>query len=204
VDRCYRDSRINRIFEGTNEINRMVIADHFLKFAKKADSAIFKQSTFIYENLGKQNESSKSVSDYFEKKYFYLRNFKKAVLLVLGRAYEALGKQFDNEQEIKMSIADMIIQLFTAESVVLRVEKLQKIKGEGVSIYKDMADAFVYEAAARINKSGNDAISSFTDGAEYEKLQNALKYFTTLEPVNVKEGRRRIANKLIEDNKYNF
>jgi alkylation response protein AidB-like acyl-CoA dehydrogenase len=204
VDRSYRDSRINRIFEGTNEINRMVIADHFLKYAKKADSEIFNASKSVYDNLGKSNETGKNISDYFEKKHFYIRNFKKAVLLTLDRAYEALGKQFDNEQEIKMSIADMVIQLLNAESVLLRVEKMQKIKGTGNAIYKDITDAFIYEAAARINKSGNDAINAFAQGEEFEKLQYALKCFTTLEAVNVKEARRRIANKLIEDNKYNF
>jgi alkylation response protein AidB-like acyl-CoA dehydrogenase len=204
VDRCYRDSRINRIFEGTNEINRMVITDHFLKFAKKADSEIFTKAKSIYENLDKLNESAKNIQDYFGRKYFYIKNLKKAVLLVLGRSHEVVGKQFTSEQEIEMSIADMVIQLLAAESIVLRVEKLQKIKGEAISIYKDIADAFVYEAAARIYKYGMDAISAFAEGSEFEKLQNALKYFTTLEPVNVKEARRRISNKLIEDNKYNF
>lgn len=204
VDRCYRDSRINRIFEGTNEINRMVITDHFLKFAKKADSEIFKTEKSIYENLDKLIDSSKNISDYFGKKYFYIRNFKKAILLVLGRSYEIVGKQFNNEQEIMMSIADMVIQLLIAESVVLRVEKLQKTKGEAVNIYRDIADVFIYEAAARIYKYGTDAVSAFADGTEFEKLQNVLKYFTTIEPVNVKESRRKIANKLIEDNKYNF
>lgn len=203
VDRCYRDSRINRIFEGTNEINRMVVTDQFLKFAKKADSSVFTTAKSIFENIGKLDETSKNISDYFGKKYFYLKNFKKAILLVLGRAYDVVGKQFNIEQEIMMSISDMVIQLLTAESVVLRIEKLQKTKSD-INIYKDIADAFIYEAAAKIYKSGNDAITAFADGTEFEKLQNALKYFTTTEPVNVKEARRRIANKLIDDNRYNF
>lgn len=204
VDRCYRDSRINRIFEGTNEINRMVITDNFLKFAKKADSEIFTITKSVYENLHKLNESSKNISDYYGKKYFYLNNLKKAVLLVLGCSYEIVGKQFNTEQEIMMSIADMVIQLLAAESVVLRVDKLQKTKGEAICIYEDIADAFIYEAAARIYKYGADAISAFAEGSEFGKLQDALKYFTTIEPVNVKEARRRIANKLIEDNSYKF
>ena len=205
VDRAYRDSRINRIFEGTNEINRLVVADTFLKFAKKADSPIFATAKSVYENLENAAENSTTANEYFAKKYLYIRNFKKAVMLVLGRAYETLGKNYSTEQEVMMNISDMIIQLFAAESAILRTEKLQKIKSaEEAPFYKDITDSFVYEAAARIFKSATDAISSFAEGEEFSKLQNGLRKLTAIEPVNAKEARRRIANKLIEENKYCF
>ncbi|MBI5217750.1 MAG: acyl-CoA dehydrogenase family protein [Bacteroidia bacterium] len=205
VDRAYRDSRINRIFEGTNEINRLVIADSFLKFAKKADAPVFSMAKLIYENIESFNETSASINDYFAKKYFYIKNFKKAIILTLGRAYESLCKQYSGEQEVQMNISDMIMQLFAAESAILRVEKLQGMKtADEIKIYKDIIDCFVHDAAARIYKSGIDAFASFAEGEEFYKLQNGLQKFTTVEPVNIKEARRRIAAKLSEDNRYNF
>ncbi len=205
VERAYRDSRINRIFEGTNEINRLVASDMFLKMAKKAGSEIFNNSKVIYDEIGSLNGNSESITDYFEKKHFYLANMKKAVILVLGKAYDAINKQCSIEQEIMMSISDMLNRIFTAESVLLRVEKLKSIKAErDYNVYKDICDVFIYEASADLYKSGMDALNSFATGEEYLKIQKGLRYFTTIDPVNIKEARRRIANKLIEDNNYNF
>jgi alkylation response protein AidB-like acyl-CoA dehydrogenase len=204
VEKGYRDSRINRIFEGTNEINRMVACDMLLKHAKKADSKIFATAKSIYDTLDKQ-ESSLSFKDYFEKKHFYIRQLKKAVLLVLGKANEAIGKQFNIEQEIMSSISDMASMLYAAESAVLRVEKLNGIKtAEENIIYKDICNVFVYEAAMKILKSGMDAINSFASGEEFNKLKKGLMHFTSIEPENIKEARRRVANKLIDDNCYKF
>jgi len=103
------------------------------------------------------------------------------------------------------NISDMLVQIYAAESVALRVEKLRNLKSaEEYAIYKDICDVFIYEAAAKIYKSGMDAVNSFTEGEEFIKLQNGLKYFTSIEPLNIKEARRRIAGKLIEDNDYKF
>jgi hypothetical protein len=89
--------------------------------------------------------------------------------------------------------------------VVLRVEKMKSLKSEEQYIvYKDICDVFVYEAASRLYKSAMDALNSFATGEEFIKIQKGLRYLTTLEPVNIKEARRRIANKLIEDNDYKF
>ncbi len=204
VERGYRDSRINRIFEGTNEINRMVIADQFLKMAKKSDSPIFAKAKEIYASI----DTIKPIDfegDYFDKKATVIENFKKLVLLIQYRAYETLGKAYSNEQEVQMNISDMIIQLYAAESLMLRVKKLKNIKSETESgIYVDMLDAFMQDAALEIYRSGIDAITSFASGEEYSKLLHALQIFTQVENINVKESRRRVAHKLIEDNRYNF
>ncbi|HNW99177.1 MAG TPA: acyl-CoA dehydrogenase family protein [Bacteroidales bacterium] len=203
ADRAYRDSRINRIFEGTNEINRLVASDMFLKMAKKADSKVFDISKAIYEQLDSIKENG--TTDYFAKKYAVIENLKKAALLMLGKAYDAVGKQYNTEQETMMSISDMLVQLYAAESVVLRVEKLKALKSEQEHIiYKDICDVFVYEASSRIYKSAMDALNSFATGEEFAKIQNGLRKLTSVEPTNIKEARRRIANKLIEDNRYNF
>ena len=205
VERGYRDARINRIFEGTNEINRLVVCDSILKSAKKADSVFFSTGKSIYDSLDNLKENTDSITDYFGKKYFYLKQLKKALLLTLYRAYEHVGKQFNTEQEIMMSISDMAINIFVAESLLLRVEKLKKLNlKENLSLYTDICDVFVYEACGNVYKSGMDAINSFAQSDEFTKLQKGLQFYTNIEPVNIKDARRRIANKLIEDNVYKF
>ncbi len=208
VDRCYRDSRINRIFEGTNEINRMVCADMLLKQAKKADSRIFTDSGNIYSGIDTLQAAWQHTSpetSYMDYSCKVIENFKKTVLLIMGRAYETLGKQYSQEQEVQMNISDMLIQTFAAESVMLRVKKLEQIRGEEqVKIYKDIMDAFFYEAAARIRKSATDAICAFATGDEYCKLKNAVETLTATKPLNIKDARRRIAAKLIDENVYGF
>lgn len=129
---------------------------------------------------------------------------KKAVLLILGRAYEAVGKQYSSEQEIMMSISDMIIQLYVTESMFLRVRKMEQFRGDANAIYRDMLDCFAYEAAGRINKFGMDAVTCIAEGEEFEVLRRSLHTLTSCKPVNVKEARRRIADVLIEDNRYAF
>lgn len=205
VERAYRDSRINRIFEGTNEINRLVATDTLLKQAKKCESVIFGLGKSIYEQIDTNNDSSLSHTDYFAKKHFYISQLKKAVLLIFNKAHEAVGKQFNIEQEIMMSISDMSIQTYAAESVVLRVEKLKTIKStEDFIVYSDICDVLVYEASSRLLKSGMDAINAFAQPEEFVKLKKALQNLTSIEPVNIKEARRRIATKLIDDNVYKF
>ena len=205
VDRAYRDSRINRIFEGTNEINRMVIVDNVMKFGKKVGSELFPKAKEIYESIDNMHENATNKIDYFEKMHNYILNFKKATLLLYYRFNETLGKQYTSEQEIMKHLADMTINLFAAESVLLRIEKLNDIKGcNNNCIYKNILEVYIYEAAANIFKSGCDAINSFSNEEEYNKLHKALQHLTKLEPVNIKDARRKIADKLIEDNKYNF
>jgi hypothetical protein len=123
----------------------------------------------------------------------------------LSKAIEAVGKQFNTEQEIMMNVSDMLIQLYVAESVVLRVHKLQSKKNEKeFVVYKDICDVFVYEASLKFFKSGLDALNSFISGNEFVKLRTGLMKLTSVEQLNYKEARRRIADKLIEDNNYKF
>lgn len=205
VDRAYRDSRINRIFEGTNEINRLVVADMMLKYAKKADSPLFPLANALYEKIGSLSNEAINESDYFEYYSKLTLQFKHTILLIMGRAYETLGKQYSGEQEVMMNLADMSMQTYAAESLMLRVKKLQGMySAEKFSVYKDILDCFVYEASARIAKAAADAIHSFAEGEEFNKLKRAITELITVKPVNIKEARRRIAAKLIADNKYDF
>ena len=204
VERGYRDSRINRIFEGTNEINRILITDTALKKALKKDIAALEKAEEILSNL--EHYTSQSMpADYFEEKLFNISQFKKAVLMIIGKAYNVLKKELVMEQEIMMNISDMIMQLFAAESTLLRVKRLRDLRGEDeIAIYKDILNVFIYDSACIIRKAGMDAINSFVEGDDWQKLMDALMAFTTVSPVNIKVARRRIADKLIEDNRYSF
>jgi len=204
VERGYRDSRINRIFEGTNEINRILITDTTLKKAMKKDIAALEKAEEILSNLS-AHTTLPVPGDYFGEKLFNISQFKKAILMIIGQAYKILKNDLVKEQEIMMNIADMIMQLFAAESTLLRVKRLSDIKGaDQIDIYKDILNVFLYDSACKIRKQGMDAINSFVEGEEWQTLMDSLMVFTTVNPVNIKIARRRVADRLIEDNKYNF
>jgi hypothetical protein len=141
----------------------------------------------------------------FSKEKKMIANFKKAILMTAGAAAQKLMAKLETEQEILMDIADMAIETFVAESALLRLIKLEQTKGsEAASLQKDMVQTFIYDAADRINKSGKDAINAFAEGDEQRMMLLGLKRFTKAEPFNTKEARRRIADKIIAENKYPF
>ena len=148
---------------------------------------------------------SNGEESFFDLQKKYIRNFKKAILLIAGAAVQKLATQLSKEQEILINIADMLIDLYTAESVALRVEKLTQIKGtESTKVQQAIAQAFIYDAADRIGKNGKDAITSFSEGDEQRMLLMGLKRFTKTEPLNIKETKRTIAKYLIEKNGYSL
>ena len=203
IDRAYRDSRINRIFEGTNEINRMLAVDMMLKKAMKGDLDLMGPATAVANELLQIPDMSNGSDELFAAEKKTIANFKKAVLMVAGSAVQKLMMELAKEQEVLMNIADMLIDLYVAESLQLRIEKLAGMRGEaGCTEEIDMMRVFLYDAAERINKAGKDAINSYTSGDEQRMLLMGLKRFTKVAPVNVKESRRRIAAKLITENKY--
>lgn len=204
VDRAYRDSRINRIFEGTNEINRLLVVDTTIKKALKEGFDVSRYSKSILRGL--EEPPQEIPTDYFDEKMHYIRNFKKATLLLLGEISEHFQRALANEQEILFNLSDMIMQVYAAESATLRLKKLENMKGrEAVSVYRDIVDVFVYDAADTIYKCGKDAINSFAKDPDYhDRLMHYLQRLTNVRPVNVRDARRRIANKLIEDNHYRF
>ena len=205
VDRAYRDSRINRIFEGTNEINRLLVADTTIKKALKSGFDVVRYANHIIKDLDEKPDDETTELSYYEEKRKYIKNFKKTVLLLLGAVSEKFERKLVEEQEILFNISDIIIQIYAAESTLLRIEKSESMKGEEyIKIYKDILDIFVYDAANIIHKAALDAISSFTEGDEQKILLDRINMFTKVAPVNVKEARRRIADKLIDDNRYNF
>ncbi len=205
VERAYRDSRINRIFEGTNEINRMVAVGELLKRGMKGEIDLLTPAKAVAKELMGIPDFGSTTMDYFENKHKYIVNFKKAILMVAGAALQKYTTSFQNEQEIMLNVADMLMYTYAAESTLLRVEKLAGMYDEKkLAIYKDILDVFLYDTAYRINKIGIDAVNSFAEGDEQAGMLMGMKRFTKVNPVNVKEARRRIADQLIEANQYNF
>jgi alkylation response protein AidB-like acyl-CoA dehydrogenase len=205
MERAYRDSRINRIFEGTNEINRLLIVDMMLRRAMKGELDLLTPATAVAKELIGIPDFSKEEEKLFSAEKKYISNFKKAALLVAGAAVQKLMTTLAKEQEVLMDIADMLIDIYVGESLQLRVEKLISIRGEeNCNEHLDMMRVFLYDAADRIQKSGQDAINSFTEGDEQRMLLMGLKRFTKVSPLNVKEARRRVAARMISENKYPY
>jgi alkylation response protein AidB-like acyl-CoA dehydrogenase len=205
ISRAYRDSRINRIYEGTNEINRLLAVDMVLKRAMKGKLDLMGPAMAVQKELMSIPDFGSDDDAPFAKERKYIANFKKAILMVAGAAVQKLMMQLDKEQEVLMNIADMSIEVFNAESALLRVMKLTQTKGETASsIQADMMHAYIYDAADRINKAGKDALNSFSEGDELRMMHIGLKRFTKVDPFNSKDARRRIADKMIENKGYYF
>jgi alkylation response protein AidB-like acyl-CoA dehydrogenase len=205
ADRAYRDSRINRIFEGTNEINRLLVTDTTIKKALKTGFDVVRYANGIVKEMDGNTASTDIPAGYYGEKRAYVQNFKKVALFLMGTLSDKLERKFLTEQEILMNISDVIMMVYGAESTMLRVEKIEQMKGaEEASKFKDILDIYIYDSAAAINKSAMDAINSFVEGDELSVMLERIETFTRVAPVNVKEARRRIANRLIEENKYCF
>ncbi|WP_179413288.1 acyl-CoA dehydrogenase family protein [Mucilaginibacter sp. E4BP6] len=206
MDRSYRDSRINRIFEGTNEINRMLTVDMMLKRAMKGELDLMGPAQKVAGELMSIPDFGGSEEEtLFSKEKKYIALFKKAVLMVAGSAVQKLMQQLGKEQEVLMNLADMLIELYVAESTQLRVEKLVGMRGEEACKEQlDIMRVYINDAAEKIFKSGKEAINSFADGDERRMMMMGLKRFTKTEDFNTTQARRNIAAKLIEENKYCF
>ena len=203
VERGYRDSRINRIFEGTNEINRLIIADTLIKRAQKGDFDLFGPAEKLFNNLDAITSGKVEGENYYTEKRRYLANFKKVVLLTIHGATSFFNSKLSKEQEVMNNISEMIMEIYIAESLALRVEKLDSLK-DNAEIFRDMLDVYVYDTADLVRKSARDAVNSFAGAEESEKLNSAIEKLTFVAGINVKEARRRIADKLIENNAYKF
>lgn len=203
VERGYRDSRINRIFEGTNEINRLLVADTAMKRAMKGDFDLFGEAEKLYENLEDIRNEGPADEGYFDEKRRYLKNYKKLILICMHGAVKSFGKNLVNEQEVMNNIAEMMMETYVSESLALRVEKLESINGNA-SLYRDILDVNIFDTAEKVRKSAIDAVWSFAGDDMAGKLVKITETLTKVAGINVKNARRRIAEKLIEDNTYRF
>ncbi len=205
ISRAYRDSRINRIYEGTNEINRLLTLDMTLKRAMQGRLDLMGPAMVVQKELMSIPDFADQDDALFASEKKLVNNLKKAILMVSGAAVQKLMAKVEHEQEVLMNIADMAIQTFNAESVLLRAMKLADRQGEENTKYVlDIMRTYLYDAADKVNKSGKDAINAFAEGDEQRMILMGLKRFTKADPFNTKEARRRIADKMIEENRYCF
>ncbi len=205
ISRAYRDSRINRIYEGTNEINRLLTLDMTLKRAMQGRLDLMGPAMVVQKELMSIPDFADQDDAPFASEIKLVNNLKKAILMVSGAAVQKLMAKVEHEQEVLMNIADMAIQTFNAESVLLRAMKLADRQGEENTKYVlDIMRTYLYDAADKVNKSGKDAINAFAEGDEQRMILMGLKRFTKADPFNTKEARRRIADKMIEENRYCF
>ncbi|RZK59990.1 MAG: acyl-CoA dehydrogenase [Pedobacter sp.] len=205
MDRAYRDARINRIFEGTNEINRLLTVDMMLKRAMKGELDLMTAATAVAAELMSIPDFGEEDTTLFAAEKKIISNLKKATLMVAGAAVQKLMMSLSKEQEILMNIADMASYVYIAESAMLRTEKLVSLKGEEACKGQiDMMKIYFVEAVDGTNKAGKEALWAFAEGDEQRMMLVGLRRFTKMEPFNVKQARQNVAQQIIEANKYIF
>ena len=205
--RAYRDARINRIFEGTNEINRLLTVDMLLKRVMKGQLDMMGPAMAVQKELMAIPDFNSDEEGLFSAEEKTLKNMKKAFFMVAGAAVQKLMTKLKDEQEILMSAADMLIEIYLAESTLLRVKKLAlRIPGNQGNefIHTDILQVFFTDSVDRLNKAGKTAIASFAEGDEQRMLMLGLKRFSKYSTINSTAARRRIASKMIEANGYCF
>jgi alkylation response protein AidB-like acyl-CoA dehydrogenase len=206
MERAYRDARIARIYEGTNEINRMLLVGMIIKRASKGEINLFGPAQEVAKELTSiPSFETPDFSQLFAAEKDLLKRLKKALLMVAGKAAMALGESLNEEQEILMHLADMAIEIYVAESAILRAEKVASMRGqEAASHLINMAKAYMYEAADKVNMAGKEAIASFTQSDEQRVMMMGLKRFTKTELINIKDLRRAIADQVLEKGVYRY
>ena len=205
MERAYRDSRINRIFEGTNEVNRLLVVDMLLKRAMKGELDLMGPAQAVASELMAIPDFGEEDQTPFAAEKKIIANLKKAGLMIAGAAVQKLMMSLSKEQEILMNIADIIGYVYVAESVLLRAEKLAHTQaGEHADYASEIAKVYLYTAIDKVNVAGKEALNSFAEGDELNMMLVGLRRFTKAQPFNVKDARQKIAKKLIEENKYCF
>ncbi len=206
VARMYRDARINRIFEGTNEINRMLAVGQLMKKAMKGELDIMTPAMKIQEELMEipSFDDDDDGGPFFAEKKAIV-NAKKAILLAAGAAAQKYMMELEKQQEILMNLADMVIDVFTAESAILRTEKMINLHGEAsAELQVLMSKTYLSDALERVHMSGKHAICGFAEGDELRMMLIGVKRFTKYEPFNTIAARQAVADKMIEANKYPY
>jgi len=203
VEASYRDARISRIYEGTNEINRLLIVKMILKKGIMGEIDLMNPAKAVIKEIMTIPSFDSTKNELFEEEKKVLANLKKAILMVAGTASEKLGNNLKDEQELMMNISEMIIDTYMLESALLKTEKIISKYGrekheEKISICIN----FLHHVVEKVNKNGKEAIYAILEGDEQKILLMGLKRFTKVSPSNLKEHRRLIAKKLIEENKY--
>lgn len=204
--RAYRDSRITRIYEGTNEINRMLLVGMILKRAMAGELDVLGPAMAVAKELTSvPSFGAIDASVLFAEEKEVIKGLKKAVLMVAGKAAQTFGPALEEQQEVMMHVADMIIETYVAESALLRTEKLIGIRGEvACQQYINMSRLYLNRAVDKVALHGKEAINSFATGDEQKVMLMGLKRFAKMNPINSTAIRRELADFVIDQNKYPF
>ncbi|MBT8289776.1 MAG: acyl-CoA dehydrogenase family protein [Muriicola sp.] len=207
MEKAWRDARISRIYEGTNEINRMLAVGMLVKKAMKGHVDLLGPATAVGEELmGIPSFETPDFSELFAEEKDLIARLKKVFLMVAGSAVQKFGPDLESHQQLLLAAADILIEIYMAESTLLRTEKNAKRNGEASQkIEIAMTQLYLYEAVDIIIKKGKEAIVSFAEGDEQRMMLMGLKRFTkyTNQP-NVVALRNKIADKVAADNAYTF
>ncbi|WP_427137255.1 acyl-CoA dehydrogenase family protein [Psychrobacillus psychrodurans] len=202
VERIYRDSRINRIFEGTNEINRLIVPGTFLKKAMKGELPLLQKAQGLQEELLMMMPEEVGTEALAQEKVL-VANAKKIGILVAGLAAQRFGTKLEAEQEVLVNIANIANNLFAMESAVLRTEKAIGRDGEEKAAQKLLyTQIFTQEAFIEIEQAAKETLIASVDGDNQRMMISALRKLTRYTPYNVIEKKREASVKLIEAEKY--
>jgi hypothetical protein len=206
AERAYRDSRINRIFEGTNEINRMLIPGRLMKSALSGRLALLPAAQALMDEVLSPQigglDDDESVLAVEQK---LVQNAKKVALMTLGTAAQKYMMKLGDQQEILMGIADVIMDTYAMETAILRARKLAASQGEAAAArYLDMTRVFCNDAVERIEARAKNTLAGMSEGDELRTLLAALRRFTKLTPMNTIAARQRIADEMIAANRYSY
>jgi alkylation response protein AidB-like acyl-CoA dehydrogenase len=204
VERAYRDSRINRIFEGTNEINRMLSINDLFKKAMKGELDLMGPGMAVQKELMSVPDFGNSDDDTpLAAEKAYILNFKKAALMTAGKAAMKYQAKLAHQQEILLNLSDILIQTYAAESALLRAERILVEQGEeAAELPLAMTRTWITDAAERISAAGKNCIYAMSEGDEQRIMLMGLKRFTKVQPYNTIAARRAIAAKMIEANAF--
>lgn len=201
--RAYRDSRINRIFEGTNEINRLLAVDMLVKRTLKGELDILSKAKAVQQDLMSVPQAEEK-SGIMAAERQAVGNLKKTILMVAGAAAQKMMTELAQEQEIVMDIADMMMYTLAAEAAILRAQKMTTADAAKAQPYVTMAQVYLSDAIDRIRLAGHHAITAFAEGDEQRMMLLGLKRFTKVQPINTKSMRREVAALLIDAGKWCF
>jgi alkylation response protein AidB-like acyl-CoA dehydrogenase len=202
VERIYRDSRINRIFEGTNEINRMIIPATLLKKAQKGEIPLIQAAMKLQEELLMPTMQEES-DEVLAKETQAIENFKKVFLLISGTAAQKYGEKLAREQEILARMADMVDEVFAAESALLRAKKILANKGEAAAALSiKMTTCYVNDVVPKFDAWAKEVIAAMEEGDTKRTLFSVLRKLTRFEQDNVIQMKREIADAVYKSNKY--
>jgi len=206
MEMAWRDARIARIYEGTNEINRMLCVGMLLKKGFKGEIDLMSAATKVGQELMEGIPKAELANTFFAEEKNLLQNLKKAMLMITGAAVQTFGPKFDKEQQIILALSDILIEIYMIESAILRTEK--NCERYGIDSQKnqiEMTQLYLFDAIEKINSKGKEALVSFAEGAQLKGMIAGLKQYTKYQNYpNVVALRRNVAATLIEENKYPF